>query len=237
VRLGNWLTAEQAQALWQAPDRGQVKGKRDRALLALLLACGLRRHELAGLTIDHLQQRQGHWAIVDLRGKAACHSWRCRSVGARVLPDPCAPVAQVRCEDVKLFLRYSYQQESIVNVWTNDIHDRARRDCGGGMMIVSEGVTIGRSGKASQLLFYPFPLQGTSLTAKRDAKGFSARPMGLILGFSCKRSRTDLVGCIGVRPERHVVLAGGCPVRVSARAPGSRLQPGGEIRLSRAECQ
>ncbi len=37
---------------------------------ALLLACGLRRHELVVLTVDHLQQREGHWAIVDLRGKA-----------------------------------------------------------------------------------------------------------------------------------------------------------------------
>jgi site-specific recombinase XerD len=70
IRLGNWLTAEQAHALWQAPDRERVKGKRDRALLALLLACGLRRHELAKLSFGHLQQREGHWAIVDLRGKA-----------------------------------------------------------------------------------------------------------------------------------------------------------------------
>jgi site-specific recombinase XerD len=70
IRLGNWLTAEQAHALWQAPDRERVKGKRDRALLALLLACGLRRHELAKLSFGHVQQREGHWAIVDLRGKA-----------------------------------------------------------------------------------------------------------------------------------------------------------------------
>src|SRR5258706_2085398 len=70
VRLGNWLTAEQGQALWQAPDRERLKGKRDRALLAVLLACGLRRHELAGLTFGHLQQREGHWAIVDLSRKA-----------------------------------------------------------------------------------------------------------------------------------------------------------------------
>src|ERR1035437_7856894 len=69
VRLGNWLTAEQGQALWQAPSQEQMKGKRDRALLALLLACGLRRHELASLTVGHLQQREEHWAIVDLRGK------------------------------------------------------------------------------------------------------------------------------------------------------------------------
>src|SRR5499433_151849 len=34
IRLGNWLTAEQGNALWQAPDRRRLKGKRDRALLA-----------------------------------------------------------------------------------------------------------------------------------------------------------------------------------------------------------
>jgi hypothetical protein len=38
VRLGNWLSAEQAQALWQAPDRQRLKGKPDRAPLVLLLA-------------------------------------------------------------------------------------------------------------------------------------------------------------------------------------------------------
>lgn len=69
VRLGNWLTAEQGQALWQAPNHQRLKGKRDRALLALLLACGLRRHEAVALRLDHLQQREEHWAIVDLVGK------------------------------------------------------------------------------------------------------------------------------------------------------------------------
>jgi len=68
VRLGNWLTPEQGNALWQAPDPERLRGKRDRALLAILLACGLRRHEIAALTVNHLQQREEHWAIVDLIG-------------------------------------------------------------------------------------------------------------------------------------------------------------------------
>ena len=38
-------------------------------------------------------------------------------------------------------------------------------------------------------------------------------------------------------PERRVVLAGESPVRENAGVPGSRLQSGGEIRPSRAECQ
>ena len=69
VRLGNWLTAEQGQALWQAPDHQRLKRKRDRALLGLLLACGFRRHEAVALRLDHLLQREEHWAIVDLVGK------------------------------------------------------------------------------------------------------------------------------------------------------------------------
>jgi site-specific recombinase XerD len=70
VRLGNWLTAEQSQRLWQVPDGERLKEKRDRALLAILLACGLRRHEAVELNFGHIQQREEHWAIVDLKGKA-----------------------------------------------------------------------------------------------------------------------------------------------------------------------
>jgi site-specific recombinase XerD len=52
VRLGNWLTAKQAQALLNAPDASTNKGLRDRAILAVLLGCGLRRSEVAALTVQ-----------------------------------------------------------------------------------------------------------------------------------------------------------------------------------------
>ena len=35
----------------------------------MLLGCGLRREECAALTVQHLQQREGRWVIVDLEGK------------------------------------------------------------------------------------------------------------------------------------------------------------------------
>src|SRR5215467_91097 len=69
VRLGNWLTAAEARRFRQAPDPAALKGKRDRAMLAVLLGCGLRRRELADLDFRHLQQREEHWAVVDLVGK------------------------------------------------------------------------------------------------------------------------------------------------------------------------
>jgi integrase len=42
---------------------------RDRAIPSLLIGCGLRRDELANLTLAHLQQRDGYWGIVDIVGK------------------------------------------------------------------------------------------------------------------------------------------------------------------------
>jgi integrase len=69
VRIGNWLTVRQAQALLNTPDVTTNKGLRDRAILAVLLGCGLRRSEVAALSFGHIQQRDGRWCIVDLVGK------------------------------------------------------------------------------------------------------------------------------------------------------------------------
>src|ERR1035441_10402518 len=69
VRMGNWLSVKQAQTLLNTPDASTTKGLRDRAILAVLLGCGLRRSEVAALTLGHVQQRDGRWCIVDLVGK------------------------------------------------------------------------------------------------------------------------------------------------------------------------
>jgi integrase/recombinase XerD len=69
TRAGNWLTKEQAQKLIDAPNAKTIKGLRDRALIAVLLGCGLRRQEASALTFGHIQQREGRWVLVDLVGK------------------------------------------------------------------------------------------------------------------------------------------------------------------------
>lgn len=68
-RAGNWLSKSEAQALIDAPDVSTTKGTRDRAILGLMIFCGLRRSELAALTIGHLQAREGHRVIADMIGK------------------------------------------------------------------------------------------------------------------------------------------------------------------------
>src|SRR6266852_7665377 len=68
IRTGNWLSVRQAQSLLNAPDVSTVRGLRDRAILAVLLGCGLGRSEVAALTFAHVQQRDGRSCIVDLFG-------------------------------------------------------------------------------------------------------------------------------------------------------------------------
>ena len=69
IRAGNWLTQAETQELLNRPDPATLKGRRDRALLALLTGCGLRRNEATALTVADLQMRDGRWVLVDLRGK------------------------------------------------------------------------------------------------------------------------------------------------------------------------
>jgi integrase len=68
-KIGNWLTGNQAQELLNAVSQNTLQGRRDGAMLGLLLGCGLRRSEVEALRLDHLQLRDSHWVIADLVGK------------------------------------------------------------------------------------------------------------------------------------------------------------------------
>ena len=68
-RSGNWLNSDQARLLLEKSDGESLRSVRDVAMMSILLGCGLRRAELAGLRKEDIQIRQGHWAIVDLVGK------------------------------------------------------------------------------------------------------------------------------------------------------------------------
>jgi site-specific recombinase XerC len=68
VRIGNWLTVDQSRALLGEPS-DSLRCKRDRAILALLIGCGLRRAEVVGLGTEDFQVREEHCVIADLVGK------------------------------------------------------------------------------------------------------------------------------------------------------------------------
>src|SRR5437762_844507 len=69
MRVGNWLTAEQGKRLLNATSADTLRSKRNRAMLSLLIGCGLRRAELLGLMVNSIQLREEHWVIADLVGK------------------------------------------------------------------------------------------------------------------------------------------------------------------------
>lgn len=69
TRTGNWLSRPQAQALLEAPGMDTLKGLRDTAILGVLLGAALRREEAARLRVEHIQQRDGTWGIIDIVGK------------------------------------------------------------------------------------------------------------------------------------------------------------------------
>ncbi len=67
--MGNWLTAEEGKRLLGTETSDTLRSQRNRALLSLLIGCGLRRSEVITLDVEDFQVREGHWVIADLRGK------------------------------------------------------------------------------------------------------------------------------------------------------------------------
>ncbi|MFO1520205.1 MAG: site-specific tyrosine recombinase XerD [bacterium] len=59
-KLPQWLTVEEVESLLQAPDLTTPTGSRDKAMLELLYATGLRVSELVGLKLDQLHLTEGY---------------------------------------------------------------------------------------------------------------------------------------------------------------------------------
>jgi integrase/recombinase XerD len=63
------LEKDEAQALLKTIDTTKTKGKRDYAILSLLLRTGLRRSECCALNLEDLKQEQGHTMAMIEHGK------------------------------------------------------------------------------------------------------------------------------------------------------------------------
>lgn len=113
-KIGNWLTGNQAQQLLNSVSQNTLQGRRDGAMLGLLLGCGLRRSEVVGLRLDQLQLRESHWVIVDLLGKGG----RVRTVP---VPAWCKGLVDV-------WLRHSNVSEG--NVFRRVLKNGARQGAG-----------------------------------------------------------------------------------------------------------
>jgi integrase len=70
---GNWLSVAEARALLDAPLRAPAvhprRAQRDRALLAFLLGCALRRGEVAWVQVDSFELVEARWVLRNLIGK------------------------------------------------------------------------------------------------------------------------------------------------------------------------
>jgi integrase/recombinase XerD len=67
-KLPIFLTVEEVERLLAAPDEKEPAGERDRAMLEVLYACGLRVSELCGLCVEDVNLRDG---LLIARGKGA----------------------------------------------------------------------------------------------------------------------------------------------------------------------
>jgi len=63
-----FLTEEEAEAILRVPDRRTLQGKRDYAILLLLLSTGLRKAEICNLKLRDLKTYRNQ-AVIDLIGK------------------------------------------------------------------------------------------------------------------------------------------------------------------------
>ena len=69
VRVGNWLSVEQSKKQLAAPSGSTLRNVRNRAVLSVLVGCGLRRAEIVAVKVEDFELREEHWVLADLVGK------------------------------------------------------------------------------------------------------------------------------------------------------------------------
>jgi len=131
-RTGNWLSLEQTQQLINTPDISTPIGLRNRAILATLVGCGLRRHEVVRLTLSQLQLRDGRWVIADLVGKR--NKTRTVTVPAWVKQSIDAYLEATHINSGHLFQALtksgSIQRQQISSGTVRDVVKNSARKCG-----------------------------------------------------------------------------------------------------------
>lgn len=67
--LPNYLTVAEVEKLLEAPDRGTAEGMRDRAMLLLMYAAGLRASEVVSLRMENVDANAGFLRVLGKGGK------------------------------------------------------------------------------------------------------------------------------------------------------------------------
>jgi site-specific recombinase XerD len=145
------LADGQARQLLDAPDPRTLKGKRDRAILAVLLYHGLRRAELCALRVEDLQERRGVKHL------------RVHGKGNKLRYVPLHPAAAVRIEEYLAQAGQAGDQSSpLFLALRNPGADRGLSDKGVYSNVV---LHYGRAlGLTSLPLFGPHAMRATAAT-------------------------------------------------------------------------
>lgn len=117
--FGTRLTWEQLQKLCYAPDRSTTLGRRDRAVLALLVGCGMRRSEVCNITWGHLKRDGNIWVLADLVGK---HGRRRTIAVAQWVYNLIAEYAQTGRDDERIIVSYNRHGQPRGGITTQSIY-------------------------------------------------------------------------------------------------------------------
>jgi len=168
-RVGNWLTIDAVKVMMQLPDRETPMGARDAALLAVMVACGLRRTEIAELDWTQYQEREARMCLIDVRGKGN----RIRTV----------PVAAWAAGEVERWRGLQGTFEPIGRVWAHGRPKHRPERMFGGLSAAGVWWVVCGYGERMGVEIRPHDLRRTLARLMRKA-GVDIEQIGAILGHA-----------------------------------------------------